>query len=180
MKLEELKNKKLKEWIEEVASMCNPKDIYICDGSKEEYQRCMNELVELGLAKPLTKRKNSFSFRSDPSDVARVEDRTFISYKDKEDAGPTNNWMEPEKLKSIMKDLYKDCMKNRVMFVIPFSMGPIESPISKIGVEITDSEYVVCNMHIMTRVGTKVLNKLGEDGDFIPCLHSVGSPLNDG
>lgn len=180
MKLEELKHERLKTWIKEVADMCEPKDIYICDGTKNEYDESMKSLVDLGLAKPLTKRKNSFSFRSDPSDVARVEDRTYISYPTQEEAGPTNNWMEPNELKSIMKGLYKGCMKNRTMYVIPFSMGPIGSKIAKIGVEISDSAYVVCNMHIMTRVGTKVLDILGTDGEFIPCLHSVGAPLKDG
>lgn len=180
MKVEELKHEKLKSWIKEIADMCQPKDIYVCDGTKEEYDSCMQELIDLGLAHPLKKRPHSHSFRSDPSDVARVEDRTFISYPDKEDAGPTNNWMSPDELKGIMKGLYTSCMKNRTMYVIPFSMGPVGSPIAKIGVEITDSAYVVCNMHIMTRVGTKVLDVLGSNGEFVPCLHSVGAPLNDG
>ena len=180
MRLEDLKHEKLKAWIKEIADMCRPKDIYVCDGSKEEYDRCMQGLVDLGLAHPLTKRPHSHSFRSDPSDVARVEDRTFISYPNKEDAGPTNHWMAPDELKSTMKGLYKGSMKNRTMYVIPFSMGPVGSPIAKIGVELTDSAYVVCNMHIMTRVGTKVLDVLGSNGEFIPCLHSVGAPLADG
>ena len=180
MKLEDLKNDKLKSWIKEMADMCQPKDIYVCDGSSEEYDRCMQELIDLGLAHPLKKRKHSHSFRSDPSDVARVEDRTFISYPNEIDAGPTNHWMNPDELKKTMKDLYKGSMKNRTMYVIPFSMGPVGSPIAKIGVELTDSAYVVCNMHIMTRVGTKVLEVLGSNGEFVPCLHSVGAPLSDG
>lgn len=179
MKVEDLKNEKLKSWIKEVADMCKPKDIYVCDGSKEEYDNCMKSLIDVGLSHPLTKRPNSYSFRSDPSDVARVEDRTYISYPNKEDAGPTNNWMAPDELKKTMKELYEGCMKNRTMYVIPFSMGPVGSPIAKIGIEITDSAYVVCNMHIMTRVGKKVLDVLG-NGDFVPCLHSVGAPLKDG
>ncbi len=180
MKLEDLKHPKLVAWVKEIALMCEPKDIYVCDGTKEEYDCSMKALLDVGLAKELTKRPNSFSFRSDPSDVARVEDRTYISYPDKDDAGPTNHWMEPNELKEIMKKLYKGCMKNRTMYVIPFSMGPVGSDIAKIGVEVTDSPYVVCNMHTMTRVGTKVVDVLGTDGEFIPCVHSVGAPLADG
>jgi phosphoenolpyruvate carboxykinase (GTP) len=173
-------NAKLYEWIKETVAMCRPDVVFWCDGSPEEYDRLMTQMVAGGMAIPLAKRSNSVLFRSQPSDVARIESRTYISTASREDAGPTNNWVDPGELKATMKGLYKDCMRGRTLYVIPFSMGPIDSPIAKIGVEITDSPYVVCNMHIMTRVGTKVLEKLGADGDFIPCLHSIGAPLAPG
>jgi phosphoenolpyruvate carboxykinase (GTP) len=176
----DIKNKKLNNWIKEVADLCQPHDIYVCNGSTEEYNLMMKKLLDHGSAIPLKKRLNSFLFRSDPSDVARVEDRTYISTPSKDEAGPTNNWIDPAELKEIMKDLYRGCMKGRTMYVIPFSMGPIGSPIAKIGVEISDSPYVVCNMHIMTRVSERVLDLLSTDGDFIPCLHSIGAPLAEG
>jgi phosphoenolpyruvate carboxykinase (GTP) len=175
-----VKNRKLQDWISEVAELCRPDDIYICNGSRAEYDAMMKKMVDAGMAIPLKKRPNSYLFRSDPSDVARVEDRTYISTPSREDAGPTNNWVAPDELKKTMTGLYRGCMKGRTMYVIPFSMGPIGSPISKIGVEISDSPYVVVNMHIMTRVSERVLDLLGEDGDFIPCLHSIGAPLEPG
>ncbi len=178
--ISKLKNEKLKQWVQEVADLCQPDDVYVCDGTQKEYDQMIARLISAGSATPLKKRPNSFLFRSDPSDVARVEDRTYISTPSQDEAGPTNNWIDPGKLKTTMTDLYTGCMKGRTMYVIPFSMGPIGSPISKIGIEITDSPYVVCNMHIMTRVGTRVLEALSTDGTFIPCLHSIGAPLEKG
>lgn len=175
-------NKKLLNWVAEAEALCKPDQVYWCDGSKEEYDRMMQECVRDGRSVQLDekKRPNCFAFNSDPSDVARVENRTFIASVKQEDAGPTNNWIDPVELKKTMTKLYDGCMKGRTLYVIPFSMGPIGSYISKIGIEITDSPYVVANMHIVTRVGTRVLEVLGEDGEFIPCLHSIGAPLEKG
>jgi phosphoenolpyruvate carboxykinase (GTP) len=163
-----------------MAAMCKPDQIYWCDGSKEEFDRMMSLMVENGSAIPLKKRPESFLFRSSPSDVARIESRTYLSTVSEEDAGPTNNWIDPAILKKTMKGLYNGCMRGRTMYVIPFSMGPIGSPLAKIGVQLTESPYVVCNMHIMTRVGDRVIEALGNDGEFIPCLHSVGAPQEPG
>jgi len=176
----QLKHRRLLKWVDDAVRMCRPNKVYWCDGSPEEYDQIMSRMVSSGSAVPLKKRPCSYLFRSTPSDVARVEARTYISTLDPSEAGPMNNWIDPDELKQTMRALYDGCMAGRTMYVIPFSMGPFGSPMSKIGIEITDSPYVVCNMHIMTRVGIRALEALGEDGEFIPCLHSIGAPLSEG
>jgi phosphoenolpyruvate carboxykinase (GTP) len=176
------KHDELLRWINKVAALCLPDNIYWCNGSKEEYDLLCKKLVEKGTFIKLNENKwpNSYACFSDASDVARVEDRTFICSRRREDAGPTNNWMEPSEMNTILKILLQASMKGRTMYVIPFCMGPVGSELSKIGVQLTDSEYVVVNMHIMTRVGSKVLDALGSNGEFIKCLHSSGAPLEEG
>ena len=176
------KNKRLLAWVSEVAELTTPDRIEWCDGSDAEWNRLTQELVASGTLTPLNseKRPNSFLARSHPSDVARVEDRTYICSVKEEDAGPTNNWMEPSEMKTILRSTFKGCMRGRTMYIVPFSMGPLGSDISALGVEITDSPYVVISMKMMTRMGKAALDLIGEHGDFVPALHSVGAPLEPG